>query len=980
LEGIKRIRSRASEGLGTVSAELLPGTDVRKILDDIKTRVDAIDTFPEETEKPVIQELLNRRQVINVAISGNTDEKTLKALSEQLREEILLLPGITQAEVANVRSYEISIEVSENALRRFDLTFDEVSGAIRRSSLDLPGGSIKTEGGEILLRTKGQAYIGREFEKIILRTRPDGTRVTVGDVASVIDGFAETDQAARFDGQPAALIQVFRVGDEDAIEVATNVKNFVDEAQQRVPEGIQLTIWSDDSEILRSRLDLLFSNGRAGLILVFLLLALFLRLKLAFWVALGIPVSFLGTLWMMPNFDVSINMISLFAFILVIGIVVDDAIVVGESIYSEYEKGTTGSEAAIRGVKRVAVPVIFAVLTSVAAFWPLLVVEGILGKIMRFIPIIVILTLLFSLFESLFILPSHLSHLKLVKKTPPHGWRGAYSRFQNRFNNLFRRFIDRAYRPSLEFGLQNRYIALAGFIAVLLVTLGLVAGGWIKFVFLPRIDADNITARITMPLGTPIDVTMGAVKKLEETALKLEDELQTDTPIVRHVLTSIGEQPSLNQASGPSPGAGGFVGSHLGEVDIELTPAEERKLSSTAIANRWRKLTGVIPDAVELSFTSALFSAGAPIFIQLASSDYTALREAAQKLKGKLGDYPGVFDVADSFREGKQEIKLDITPVAESLGLSLSDLGRQVRQAFYGDEVQRIQRGRDDIKVMVRYPVQERRSLANLENKRIRTAEGIAVPFSAAAKATLGRGYSAIDRTDRRRTLNITAEVDETAANANELLADITSNVLPPLLAEYPSVTYSLEGEQREQSEALVSLRNGFIIALVVIFALLAIPFKSYIQPLIVMGVIPFGIVGAIWGHIIMGFSLSLLSFFGIVALTGVVVNDSLVMVDFINRFRADGESIEKAIREAGAARFRPIILTSITTFAGLTPLLLERSLQARFLIPMAISLAFGVVFATFITLVLVPVSYLILDDFKQRFSRAVAFIKQPTS
>jgi len=978
LEGIKRIRSRASEGLGTVSIELLPGTDVRKLLDDVKTRVDAIDTFPEETEKPVIQELLNRRQVINIAVAGNTDEKTLKTLTEQLREDILLLPGITQAEVANVRPYEVSLEVSENALRRFDLTFDEVAGAIRRSSLDLPGGSIKTEGGEILLRTKGQAYIGREFENIILRTRPDGTRVKVGDVAAVIDGFAETDQAARFDGEPAALIQVFRVGDEDAIEVATNVKKFVAEAQQRVPEGIKLTIWSDDSEVLKGRLDLLFSNGRAGLILVFLLLALFLRLRLAFWVALGIPVSFLGAIWMMPNFDVSINMISLFAFIVVIGIVVDDAIVVGESIYSEYERGKTGVDAAIRGVKRVALPVIFAVLTSVAAFWPLLVVEGIIGKIMRFIPIIVILTLLFSLFESLFILPSHLSHLKPPTKDVPLGWRGAYTRFQKKFNILFRRFVDKIYRPSLEFGLQNRYIALSGFIAILFLTLGLVAGGWIKFVFLPRIDADNITARVTMPLGTPVEKTIEAVKRLEETALILENEFETEKPIVRHVLASIGEQPSLNQASGPAPSTGGFVGSHLGEVDIELTPAEKRNLSSTAITNRWRKLTGVIPDAVELSFTSALFTAGAPIFIQLASSEYTALREAAQKLKDKLRDYPGVYDVADSFREGKQEIKLEITPVAESLGLSLSDLGRQVRQAFYGEEVQRIQRGRDDIKVMVRYPVQERRSPANLENKRIRTAGGIAVPFSAAAKASLGRGYSTIDRTDRRRTLNITAEVDETVANANELLTDITKNVLPPLLADYPTVTYSLEGEQREQSEALTSLRNGFIIALVVIFALLAIPFKSYLQPLIVMGVIPFGIVGAIWGHVLMGFNLSLLSFFGIVALTGVVVNDSLVMVDFINRFRVEGKPIENAIREAGAERFRPIILTSITTFAGLTPLLLEKSLQARFLIPMAISLAFGVVFATFITLVLVPISYLILEDIKQWFSRTIGIIKQP--
>jgi len=976
LEGIKQITSRASEGIGTVTLELLPGTDVRQLLDDVKARVDAIDTFPEETEKPVIQELLNRRQVISLAVSGDTDEKTLKVLTERMREEILLLPGITQAEVTSVRPYEISIEVSEQALLRYDLTFDEVAQAVRLSSLDLPGGSIKTEGGEILLRTKGQAYIGPEFERIILRTRPDGTRVTVGDVAEVIDGFTETDQSSRFDGKPAALIQVFRVGDESAIKVAREVKEYVREARERISEGIQLTIWNDDSSALRSRLSLLFANGRAGFILVFILLALFLRLRLSFWVALGIPLSFLGAIWLMPAFDVSISMISTFAFIIVIGILVDDAIVVGENIYTEYERGKTGIQAALDGVKGVAVPVIFAVLTTIAAFWPLLWVEGVIGKIMRFIPIIVILTLVFSLFEALFILPAHLSHLKKKKDLPSRGWKGGWDRFQAKFNDLFQKFISRAYRPSLALGLKLRYVTLAVFIAIFILTIGLVGGGFIKFVFFPRIDADNVIAELTMPLGTSVEATADAIQRLEESALKLEEELGLDQPIIRHVLTSIGEQPSRSQPQGPNVAAGGYVGSHLGEVNIELIPAEERNLSSVAVANRWRELTGPVPDAVELTFASSLFTVGAPINIQLASSDYVALREITEKLKDTLKDYPGVYDVSDSFRSGKQEIKLNITPIAESFGLTLSNLGRQVRQAFYGEEVQRIQRGRDEVKVMVRYPVEERRSLGNLENKRIRTAGGIAVPFSAAAKASLGRGYSTIQRTDRRRTINVTSEVDETRANANELLADITANVLPTLLADYPGVTYSLEGEQRDQSEALSSLRSGFLLALLIIYALLAIPFRSYIQPLLVMGVIPFGIVGAIWGHIIMGINLTILSFFGIVALTGVVVNDSLVLVDFINRLRASGLSIAEAIRQAGVARFRPIILTTVTTFAGLTPLLLERSLQARFLIPMAVSLAFGVVFATFITLILVPVSYQILEDIKSFFSRLFSWKK----
>jgi len=562
---------------------------------------------------------------------------------------------------------------------------------------------------------------------------------------------------------------------------------------------------------------------------------------------------------------------------------------------------------------------------------------------------------------------------------PPQGWRGAWGRFQLQFNDLFKRFINKAYRPSLALGLKLRYVTLAGFIAIFILTIGLVGGGLIKFIFFPRIDSNNVIAELTMPLGTPVDVTATAIERLERSALQLEEEFSLEKSIIRHVLASIGEQPSLNQPQGPNVAAGGFTGSHLGEVNIELVPAEEREFSSVVVANRWRELTGPVPDAVELIFTSSIFTVGAPINIQFASSDYRALREVTERLKEKLKDYPGVYDVSDSFRTGKQEIKLDITPVAESLGLTLSDLGRQVRQAFYGEEVQRIQRGRDEIRVMVRYPVEERRSLGNLENKRVRTAGGIAVPFSAAAEASLGRGYSTIQRTDRRRTINVTAEVDETRANANELLADITENILPPLLEDHPGVTYSLEGEQRDQSEALESLRSGFLLALLIIFALLAIPFRSYMQPLLVMGVIPFGIVGAIWGHVIMGLNLTILSFFGIVALTGVVVNDSLVLVDFINRLRRSGLTIQEAIREAGGARFRPIILTTVTTFAGLTPLLLERSLQARFLIPMAVSLAFGVVFATFITLILVPVSYQILEDVKGFFSKSFGWRKSET-
>lgn len=968
LDGIKEITSTAAEGVGTVNIELLPGADSRKLLDDVKSRVDAIDTFPLETEKPIVQEVTVRRQVINIAVSGNTDERTLKVVSEKIRDDLLARPEITQVEVTGTRDYEISIEVSESALRQYGLTFDEIAQAVRRSSLDMPGGSIKTDGGEILLRTKGQAYVGDDFENIVLRHQPDGRRITIGDVAAVKDDFAESDLSARFDGKPSAMVKVFRVGEEDAIHVSDAVKEYIARARNTFPEGIDLTIWADDSLILRSRLDLLIRNGRMGLLLVFITLALFLRLRLAFWVAMGIPISFMGAFWLMPYFDTSINMITLFAYIVVIGIVVDDAIVVGENIFKEYESGKSGVQAAFDGVKSMASPVTVAILTTIAAFWPLLNVDGNMGKIMKFIPIIVISTLAFSLVESLLILPAHLSHLKSEKGIPQHGLRGSWRRFQNRFNAWLNQFIDRVYRPGLRLGLKMRYTTVALGIALLIFTVGIVAGGWIKFTFMPQLDSDNVIARLTMPLGTPVEVTLAAIARLEETGFQVIAEAEKENgPIFRHIMASVGEQPSTDRRHGPMGGGGQRADSHLGEVNIELVSSEERDLSSKVIANQWRELTGPIPDAVELTFSSSLFSFGEAINIQLSSSNYTALEAVAAELKQKLGDYPGVFDITDNYRTGKQELKLNIKPEAEALGLTQSNLGRQVRQAFYGEEAQRIQRGRDDIRVMVRYPAEERRSLENLENMRIRLPNGAQVPFTVAAEAGRGRGFSAINRTDRQRTLNVTADVDPALTNATEINRDIVQQVLPEILRDYPDVTFSLEGEQKEQMEALGSLRSGFVMALMIIYILLAVSFKSYWQPLIVMTAIPFGVVGAIWGHWLMGYDIALLSMFGIVALTGVVVNDSLIMVDFINRWRAEGHTTKEAIHEAGAARFRPILLTSLTTFAGLTPLLLERSLQARFMIPMAISLAFGVIFATFITLMLVPVGYHILEDVNPR-------------
>ena len=979
LDGIERITSTASENSGSVNIEVEAGADIRKLLDDVKARVDAITTFPVETEKPIIREITNRRQVINVAVSGPADEKTLKTIGEQVRDDIATIPGITQVDLACTRPYEITIEVSENDLRRYDLTFNEIAMAVRRFSLDLPGGAIRTQGGEILLRTKGQAYRGKEFESLVLRSRPDGTHLRLGDVATVIDGFAETDQSAQFDAEPTVIVEAYRVGDQNALEITEKVKAYITEAQQRMPDGIKLTAWADYSRILNDRLDLMLRNGRLGFILVFIALTMFMRLRLAFWVALGIPISFLGAIGLMPFFDVSINMISLFAFIVVLGIVVDDAVIVGENIYRHYQMGKSGLRAAIDGAQEVYVPVIFAILTSIAAFSPLLTVEGSMGKLMKIIPMIVILTLIFSLIESLFILPAHLAHAKIDRKkdgVPPrrHTIVTLWQRARNGVADGLLTAVDRYYRPFLEWALQWRYLTIATSVATLFLTIGLVAGGWIKFVFFPPVEGDRVVALLTMPQGTPAEVTETAVRRLEASARQLQREIEGDETgaAFHHIFATVGEQrfrAGQNQVAGTSAT---FSSAHLGEVNIELVPSEDRNIGSEEIAKRWRELTGAIPDAVELTYVSSLILTGEAINIQFSGPDYGELREVAEKFKRALNDYSGVFDIADSFRPGKEEVKLSLTRQAETLGITLADLARQVRQAFYGEEAQRIQRGRDDIRVMVRYPESERRSLGNLEDMHIRTPSGGEVPFSIAARAELSRGYASIRRADRQRVINVTADVDISIANANDIIAELTRTVLPQILSDHPRVRYDFEGQQREQTEMIQGLTKSFVIALLVIYILLAIPFKSYIQPLIVMGAIPFGIVGAVWGHVALGFDLSLLSAFGIVALTGVVVNDSLVMVDFINKQREKGHALSDALREAGAVRFRPILLTSVTTFLGLTPLLLEKSLQAQFLVPMAISLGFGVLFATVITLLLVPITYNILEDIINAFYRLI--------
>ncbi len=1020
IEGVKEITSNANEGQCSVSVELFEDADESKALDDVKNRVDAIDTFPEETEKPIINLLEPVRNVLDITITGPQDERTLKELGHQVRDDITQLPGVTQARVSNTRAYEISIEVSEESLRRNGLTFDEVARAVRSGSLDLPGGAIKTEAGEVLLRTKGQAYWGDEFQELVVKTRADGTRLYLKDVASVIDGFADTDQSLRFNGKPAALIRVQRIGEQDLEHIAATVKNYIAEAQ--LPEGVELTIWNDDSVMLSDRLNTLLDSGRQGFLMVLVLLALFLRPRLAFWVSVGVPVAFLGALFLINVIGLSIDAISLFGFILVLGILVDDAIVVGENVHSRHQEGFGQLEGAIEGAQRVTIPVTFGVLTTVAAFTPLIFGVGYMGQVMTVIALTVICCLVFSLIESQMVLPAHLGHTSVKDPAAEVGmmmvpivailllgfasdvrsylalaigtlavflamhaagvWRPVAARvlkFQSAFARGFERWVRTRFHQAVHNALELRYVTASVAFVALISAFAILASGRLPFSFFPPLASDQVVATLTMPLGTSARVTDEAVELLEASAQKVKARLNAEyanAPPVTHIMAAVGDHPSAgNGPPSASVTPTGTATGHLGEVVMQLTPSQTRAIRTREVADIWREVNGPIADAVELKFNSTIFTAGNDIDIQLEGDNVDELREIAANLRAKLATYPGVLDITDSFRSGKQELKLSILPSGEALGLTLADLARQVRQAFYGEEAQRIQRGRDDVRVMVRYTADERRTLGALDTMRIRTPQGYEVPFDTVARAELGRGFSSIKRADSRRVVNVIADVDRSQITANEVIADLNAGPMQALMANHPRVSYSLEGQQADQSESIASLGPLYLIALFVIYAMLAIPLRAYTLPLIIMSVIPFAFMGAVWGHLIMKTfglvsGLAMMSILGVVAASGVVVNSSLVLVHNVNLRRAQGEHMVEALIHASVSRCRPIILTSITTFVGLSPLMLNTSVQAQFLVPMAVSLAFGVLFATLVTLLVVPAGYLILHDLGQLFTR----------
>jgi len=966
VDGIKQLKATANEGVGTVVAEVYADEDVDEILQEIKSEIDRITTFPENAEKPVISKLSNRREVISVVIYGDTSELVLRQQAEQIRDELLELPEITQADLSGVRPFEMTIEISEATLQRYHLTLNQVATAIRAASLDLPGGTIKTNGGEILLRTKERRYWGPEYEDITILANPDGSRVTLGDIAIVVDGFADSETYGRFDGKPAAMVKVFRIGEQKPTEISALTCAYVKQKSTQLPAILQLAVWNDTTEIFKGRMQLLQKNAMLGLGLVIIILGLFLEIRLAGWVMLGIPISFFGTLFLMPWIGVSINMISLFAFILALGIIVDDAIVVGENIYAQRQLGKPYAQAAIDGALEVAIPVTFSILTTVAAFLPLVFVDGMMGKFIKVIPIIVISLLLVSLIESLLVLPAHLSSGK--PRPESKGFLGRIDWVRKKFGTGMDSFVKGPYLALLKLNINYRYASLAIGIAALILTVGVVKGGLIKFTFMPEVDGDKITVAIQMNRGVPIEETARVAELVQQKGMEVVAEYDAKRPAGDSILRNVYSVVGGTIASGGPHGGSSSSATHVSNIAMMLTESEARHVPASEISAAWRKKIGALPGLDSLTFRSNLVRMGANIDILLAHRDFSVLEQSSERIRAMLAEYQGVSDIEDTYARGKREIKLKLKPAARTLGITETDLGRQVRAAFYGAEALRLQRGRNEIKVMVRYPDANRRELWNLEAMRIRTSSGAEIPLLQAAEVIEGQGFSEINRTDRKRVINVSASVNIEEANAQEIISDLKQKLLPELVADYPGLSWDMEGEEKERKESLGSMFAGFKLAMIVIFTLLAIPFRSYSQPLLIMVAIPFGMVGAVLGHMIMGYNLSIMSMFGLVALSGVVVNDSLLLIDKTNRNRHEGMELYDAIVAAGTRRFRPIILTSLTTFFGLMPMILETSVQAQFLVPMAISLGFGIMFSTGIILLLIPALYMILEDIRGAF------------
>ncbi len=956
ITGIKTITGTARENMGSLRIELENDADKDDVYDDVKSAVERLTTLPEEAEDPQIQQPRIRHEVLNLTIFGDAPARSMIEQAQMVRDSLLTHPDITQVDVEQPRGFEMTLEISSKALQQHALTLNQVSRIISQATLDLPGGKIQTSGGDILIRTKEQRYTASDYASIPLLTTEQGI-LRLGDIARISDGFEESDIRSRFNGKPAENIRVLRVGKQTPTDVSNAVRSKIDDLRSQLPSSIEMQIVNDRSLVLRDRINLLMKNLWLGLGLVFLTLALFLRIDLSFWIMMGIPLSFAGAMIAMPSLDTSINMISLFAFILVLGIVVDDAIVVGENIFAHQEMGKTPLQAAVDGAFEIGPPVLITILTTIAAFIPIYFIPGVTGNIFVNIPNVLIVVLLFSLIEAMLILPGHLSHLNRLISfiLTPLGKLLEVPRHYLSSGLLW--FSQKPYRKILDKCIAYRYAIFALGIFFILLCVGLVFGGHLRFTFFPKIDRDRIAINARMPFGTPVAVSKEIERRMLRSAddLLREYEAQAGHPVHDGIYSNVGRG-----------------GGHNAAVRVFLKPLDERGFSSVEFSRRWRKSMGEIPGIESLN-VRARHSMGSTydIDLQLSHPDPAVLLRIVEQFKEQFSEYPGVSNIEDSTEDGKSEVQLKLSPAGRTLGLSSQELTQQVRAAFQGVEVFKYLRGSDEVSVKLRLPFDERRYLRDLEDLVILAPGGERLPLGQVAELKYGQSYSAIRRVDSRRIISVRALVDSGVSNAGQIQRSLEQEVLPRITGDYPQLQYSFEGAHRAQTNTMAGVRQGGIVALLLIFSLLALQFRSYLQPIIIMTAIPFGLVGAVLGHIFMGYNLSIVSVLGLVALTGIVVNDSLILVDFINRTRDKGTTIKLAVLESGVRRFRPIVLTTLTTFFGLLPMLFEQSLQARFLIPMAISLAFGVLFSTFVILILTPVLYVILEDFRALLGRS---------
>jgi multidrug efflux pump subunit AcrB len=947
LDGIEEVMSTAAEGVGVVRAELLANTDHQQAYQDIKQEVDRITTFPEDAEEPQVVLDMNRRSVVDLVLYGDVDERTLRELAELVRDRLLQNENITQIDLFPDRQYEIGIEVPQENLRRYGLTLEGIAARVRQAALELPGGSVKTDAGEILLRMTERRDYARQFAQLPIITAPDGSRLHLEEIARVKDTFEETDLVQSYNGKNSVSVTVYRIGDQTPIGVSDAVQDSLADIETHLPPGVNIDINNDSSDVYRQRLELLLRNGALGLMLVLLVLGMFLEFRLAFWVMMGIPISFLGAILVLPLWDVSINMISMFAFIIALGIVVDDAIVAGENIYEYRQRGMSFARAAILGGRDVAVPVAFAILTNIVAFLPMAFVPGMVGKVFGVIPAVVITVFLISWVESLIILPAHLAHAKKAGKSRIGS---SLHKQQQWFSAAFMRFVETRFSPFQSKCIRYRYVTMATGIAVFILTIGYVASGRMGLILFPRTESDMAVATAVLPYGSPLSRT----SEIRDRLARAVDEIVAENggdQLLKGVLGSIRENTVT--------------------VTAYLTDPDTRPMGATEVTKLWRERVGAIAglETLKFEFDRGGPGSGAAVTVELAHRNVDVLDQASQKLAASLALFPEVGDIDDGFTPGKRQLDFEMLPAGRSLGLRSYDVARQLRGAFYGAEALRQQRGRNEVRVMVRLPKAERVSEYDVEELLIRTPDGNDVPLNEVASIDPNRAYTTITRRDGRRTVEVTADVDP-VDRSEQVVATLKADVLPQLAGDFPGLSYGFEGRQADMRDSLGSLRVGFILALFGIYALLAIPFGDYTQPAIIMVSIPFGIVGAVMGHLIMGYSLSIMSMMGVVALAGVVVNDALVLIVYANQRRADGATVIKAMESAGVRRFRPVVLTTLTTFGGLAPMIFETSRQARIMIPMAISLGFGILFATAITLLIVPSLYVIVEDVKLMFAR----------